>query len=55
MSFYKLKAHKALMGSLEFSLWIEVELLCYFLCLVDAIGELHAMDEKMFDDFLIGR
>ena len=29
------------------------KLLCYCLCLLDAIVELHVMDEKMFNDFLI--
>ena len=49
--FFSMCAFKKAMKSVE----VKVELLCYFLCLVDAIGELHAMDEKMFDDFLIGR
>ena len=26
-----------------------------YLCLLDAIVDLHAMDEKIFDDFLIGK
>ena len=41
------------MGSLDFSLKIVVKLLCTCLCLFDAIFELHAMDGKMFPDFLI--
>ena len=35
------------MGSLEFfSLYIVAKLLCSCLCLLDAIVELHAMDER---------
>ena len=30
-------------------------LLCSNLCLFDAIVELHAMDENLFNDFLIGK
>ena len=36
---------------LSFSLWIVVKLLCCYLCLFDAIVELHVMYEKnMFND-----
>ena len=34
-------------------LWLK--LLCSCPCLLDAIVELHAMDTKRFDDFLIGK
>ena len=36
-----------------FALWIVAKLLCSFLCMLDAIVELHATGEKMFNDFLI--
>ena len=39
---------------LGFALHIVKKLLCFWLCLYDAIVELHAMDEKMFNDFIIG-
>jgi hypothetical protein len=31
-----------------------LEFLCYSLCFFGAIVELHAVDENLFDDFLIG-
>lgn len=31
------------------------KLLCSCLCVFDVVVELHAMDEKMFNDFLIGK
>ena len=34
------------MGFFEFSLHIVAKLLCYCLCLFDAIIELHVVDEK---------
>jgi hypothetical protein len=40
---------------LSFSLWIVDKLLCSCLCLLDAIIDLHAMDEKIFNDFFIGK
>ena len=40
---------------LSFALWIVIELLGSCLCLLDAIIELHAMDETMFIDFPIGK
>jgi hypothetical protein len=39
---------------LSFAFWIKAKLLCFFmffLCLFNAIIELHAMDEKMFNDY----
>ena len=36
---------------LSFALWIVAKLLCSCLRLLDAIVELHAMVEKMFNDF----
>ena len=39
---------------LSFALWIMAKLLCPCLCLLDAIFEFIVMDEKMFNDFLIG-
>ena len=39
---------------LSFVLWIVAKLSCSCLCLFDAIVELHAMNDKMFNDFLIG-
>ena len=43
------------MGSLEFSFADCANLLCSSLCLLHAILELHVMDEKMVNDFLIGK
>lgn len=43
-----------LMNFLEFALQVKVKLLCCS-CLFVAIVRLHAMDEKMFHDFLIGK
>ena len=52
-----------LMGFLEFffyffyfyiSLWIVAKLFCHCLCLVDKVDKLHAMNEILFNDFLIG-
>ena len=43
-----------LMGSFEFVLWIVAKLLCSCLCLFDASIELHYMNEKTFNDFLLG-
>ena len=40
---------------LSFALWIVVKLLCSCHCFLHAIVELHAMDEKMFNNFLIGK
>ena len=40
---------------LSFVLWIVVELLCSCLCLFDVIVELHVMNRKTFNDFLIGK
>ena len=37
----------------SFSLWIVAKLSSSCLCLLDAIVELHAINEKMFNDFLI--
>ena len=36
-------------------LHIMAKLLYFYLCLFDAIIELHAMDENMFNDSLIGK
>ena len=38
---------------LSFAIHIVAKALCFCLCLLDAIIELHAMDEKMFNDFLM--
>ena len=46
VGFYKPKAHGALTACLSFPLQFMVELLCSCLYLLDAIFELHAMDEK---------
>ena len=43
------------MESLEFCSPDVAKLLGSCLCLFDAINELHAMDGKMFNDFLIRR
>ena len=43
------------MGSLEFSLHSVARLLWSCLCLFHAIVDLHAMDENLFNDFLIGK
>ena len=43
------------MGFHKFSLQIVPNLLCSCLCLCDIIVGLHAMDEKMFNDILIGK
>ena len=52
---YKLEVLGVVMGSIEFALHIVDKLLCFCLCLFDAIVELHAMDDKMFIDLLIGK
>ena len=39
---------------LSFALWIVAKLLCSCLLLFDAIIDLHAMDKKLFNDFLVG-
>ena len=54
LGFYELEALGVLIGYLEFSLRIAAHLLCSFLCFFDVIVELHAMDEILFNDFLIG-
>ena len=38
-----------------FALYIVAKSLCFCLCLLDAIVELHAMDEKMLHGFLVGK
>ena len=38
---------------LGFALHIVAKLLCFCLCFLDAIVELHAMDEKIFNNPLI--
>ena len=43
------------MGSLKFFSHSVTKLMWFCLCLFDAIVELHAMVEKMFNDFLIGK
>ena len=43
------------MGSLSYALWIMAKLLYSCLCLFYAIIESHVIDEKMFNDFLIGK
>ena len=48
-------SHKCSWVPLSFALWIEAKLLCYCFCLLDSIVKLHAMDEKLLNDFLIGR
>ena len=41
---------------LRTALWIVVKLLCYFFfVLFDAIIELHAINEKMFNDFFTSK
>jgi hypothetical protein len=45
LGFYKPDALGALIGFLEFC----------FICLFDAFVKLHPMDEKTFNDFLIGK
>ena len=55
LGFYKLKSLGALMSSLEFCSWIVAKWLCSSFCLFDELDELHAMDEKIFNDFLIGK
>ena len=39
--------------ALTYGLWLKV--LCFALCLFDATLESNPMDEKMFNDFLIGK
>ena len=53
--FNKLKAHGVPMALwvLHSTSWLK--LLCFCLCLLDAIVELHAMDEKMLYGFLVGK
>ena len=41
-------------GGSRTSLQIMTKLLYYSLCLLNAIVELHVVDEQMFNDFLIG-
>ena len=43
------------MASFHFVVHIVAKLLCFCLCLFDAIAELYAMDDKMFNDFLNGK
>ena len=46
---------RLLVCSMVTFLWLLIflKLLCFCLCLLDAIVDLHAMNEKMFNDFLI--
>ena len=55
LGIYKLEDLGVLMGSVEFALDILAKLLWFCLCFLDAIVELHAMDENLFNDFLIGK
>ena len=41
------------LAPLSFVLWTVIKLLCSCLCLLDAIIELHAMDEKCSKTFLL--
>ena len=41
------------LAQLSFALWTVAKLLCSSLCLFDAIVELHAMDEELFNNFCI--
>jgi hypothetical protein len=43
------------MDSFGFALWFVTKLLCSCLCLFNAIIKLQSMDEKIFNDFLIGK
>ena len=54
LSFYKLNALGTLMAPLGFALQIVDKLICSCLCLLDAIVDLHTMDERIFNAFLIG-
>ena len=49
---YKLKVLGVLMASLNRALHVVAKLLCFCLCLFDAIVELHAMDDKVFINLL---
>ena len=40
------------MASLNLALHVVAKLLCFCLCLFDAIVELHAMDDKVFINLL---
>jgi hypothetical protein len=40
---------------LSLRIWIMAKLLCYCLCLLDVIVELHAMGENLFNVCLIGK
>ena len=54
LHYFKLEAHGALMGSLEFcSLDYGLVMVLSCLCLLDVIVD--AMDEKMFNEPLIGK
>ena len=54
LGFYKIEALGALIGSLSFALHM-VKSLCSCLCLFAATIELYPMDDKMFNDFIIGK
>jgi hypothetical protein len=51
--FYSGKCLECSWDPLSFALHIVAKLLCFCLYLFDAIVELHAMNEKLFNDFLI--
>ena len=53
MGFHNLKAFEVLLSPLSFALQIVANLLCSCLCLFDEIVELHPLNEKMFNDFLM--
>ena len=55
LGFYILEALGVLVGSLEIYCQIVAKLLCSCLILSNAIAKLHAMDEKIFNDFLIAK
>ena len=51
--FYKLEALECSCAPLRLLSRFVTKLLCFCLCLFHVIDELHAMNEKMFNDFLI--
>ena len=55
LGFYKVKAHGS-WTPMSFAIWIVAKLLCSLVFVsLDAIIKLHAMNERMFNGFLVGK
>lgn len=55
LGFFKLEAFGVLVGSLELCSLDCDEIVMFLALFVDAIVDLHPLDEKMFNDVLIGK